>query len=145
MQDRTFLEARIPHRPPFLFLDRVLSLEDTAIVAEKHLPEDWPVFAGHYPDHPLVPGVVLCEAVFQAAALLMAERLGQGSGRRDTLPVLTRIHGARFKREVGPGALMEIRAELTERLGTAWLFRGSVRVQGKVALQVEFACAEKGV
>lgn len=143
--EHAFITQRLPHRPPFLFLDRVLSLEAAAIVAEKHIPGDWPVFAGHYPDHPLVPGVLLCEAVFQAAALLMAERLGHGSERRDTLPVLTRIHGARFKREVGPGALLEIRAELKERLGTAWLFKGSVRVQGKLALQVEFACAEKGV
>ncbi len=141
--DGAFIEERIPHRPPFLFLDRVLSLDAGAIVAEKQIPADWPLFQGHYPGHPLVPGVVLCEAVFQAAALLLAEQLGQTGTGHKALPVLTRIHGAKFKREVGPGALLEIRAELVERLGTAWLFKGSIRVQGKLALQVDFACAGK--
>jgi 3-hydroxyacyl-[acyl-carrier-protein] dehydratase len=59
------------------------------------------------------------------------------------VPVLTRILGAKFKREVRPGDRLEIRAALVERLGPAWIMKGSVRVAGKVAVQVEFACARK--
>jgi 3-hydroxyacyl-[acyl-carrier-protein] dehydratase len=60
------------------------------------------------------------------------------------MPVLTRILGAKFKREVRPGDTLEIAAKLVEQLGPAWLMKGSVRVGGKVAVQVEFACARKG-
>ena len=139
--------ARIPHRPPFLWLDRVLEIGETAIRAEKTVPSDLDIFRGHYPEYPLMPGVLLCEAVFQAGALLIGNLLGREvkakSGEPVSVPVLTRILGAKFKREVRPGDRLEIRASLVERLGPAWLMKGSVRVGGKVAVQVEFACARK--
>ena len=141
--EQGFIEERIPHRPPFLLLDRVLNLKSASIVAEKLIPEDLPLFKGHYPHYPIMPGVLLCEAVLQAGALLIAEELRQTGVAAAAVPVLTRIHSAKFKREVRPGDLLEIRAELLERLGPAWLLKGSVRVGGKLAVQVEFACAGK--
>lgn len=142
-----FILERIPHRPPFLWLDRVLEIGETAIRAEKTVPSDLDIFRGHYPEYPLMPGVLLCEAVFQAGALLIGNLLGREvkakSGEPVSVPVLTRILGAKFKREVRPGDRLEIRASLVERLGPAWLMKGSVRVGGKVAVQVEFACARK--
>lgn len=144
----TFITDRIPHRPPFLWLDRVLEISSEAIVAAKTIPPDLDIFKGHYPDYPLMPGVLLCEAVFQAGALLVGEALekdgenGEGSAARG-MPVLTRILGAKFKREVRPGDAIEIRATLQEKVGPAWFMKGSVRVHGKVAVQVEFACAVK--
>jgi 3-hydroxyacyl-[acyl-carrier-protein] dehydratase len=142
-----FILERIPHRPPFLWLDRVLEIGETAIRAEKTVPSDLDIFRGHYPEYPLMPGVLLCEAVFQAGALLIGNLLGRepkaSSGAPASVPVLTRILGAKFKREVRPGDRLEIRASLVERLGPAWLMKGSVRVGGKVAVQVEFACARK--
>lgn len=142
----SFIAERIPHRPPFLWLDRVVAVDDTGIRAEKTVPKDLDVFHGHYPGYPLMPGVLLCEAVFQAGAVLIAEMTrsnpeAEGGG---SVPVLTRILGAKFKREVRPGDQLEIRASLVERLGPAWFMKGSVRVDGKVAVQVEFACARKG-
>ena len=83
----------------------------------------------------------LPEAVFQAGALLIGEMV---KGELRGVPVLTRILGAKFKREVRPGDTIEIRAALKEKLGPAWFLKGSVRVGGKVAVQVEFACALKG-
>ena len=74
MMDTTadpFIAERIPHRPPFLWLDRVVAIDEAAIRAEKTLPEDLDVFRGHYPGYPLLPGVLLCEAVFQAGAVLL--------------------------------------------------------------------------
>lgn len=140
--EQAFIEERIPHRPPFLWLDRVLEIGNESIRAEKTLPSDLEVFQGHYPDYPIMPGVLLCEAVFQAGALLISEML-QGEEEITGVPVLTRILNAKFKREAGPGDTVEIRAALTERLGPAWFLKGSVRVKGKIAVQVGFACALK--
>ncbi|MGI6657121.1 MAG: 3-hydroxyacyl-ACP dehydratase FabZ family protein [Desulfobulbus sp.] len=134
-----FILKHLPHRPPFLWLDRVVAVDETTITAETRIAEDLPLFAGHYPDYPLMPGVLLCEAVFQAGALLLGHRADATDGKG--LPVLTRILGARFKREVRPGDLLTVSATLQERLGPAWLLKGTVRVGGKVAVQVEFACA----
>lgn len=144
LMDKHFITDRIPHRPPFLWLDRVLELDldSGAIRAEKTLPADLDIFQGHYPDYPIMPGVLLCEAVFQAGALLIGETL-QGEREITGVPVLTRIIGAKFKREVRPGDTIEIRAALKEKLGPAWFLKGSVRLNGKVAVQVEFACALK--
>jgi len=140
-----FILERIPHRPPFLWLDHVLEISREAIRAEKKVPEDLALFQGHYPEYPLMPGVLLCEAVFQAGALLIGEMLrGEGGEQGSGVPVLTRILGAKFKREVRPGDTLEIVAALVERMGPAWLMKGSVRVGGKTAVQVEFACTRKG-
>ena len=135
-----FIQERIPHRPPFLWLDRIIELDNESIRAEKEIPADLDIFQGHYPEYPLMPGVLLCEAVFQAGALLIGEIIGQNNDL-DGIPVLTRITRAKFKREVRPGDTIEIRAALKERMGSAWFLKGSVRVRGKVAVQVEFACA----
>ena len=77
----TFITERIPHRPPFLWLDRVLEVSDESITAEKKIPRDLDLFQGHYPDYPLMPGVLLCEAVFQAGALLIGEMHREEQGR----------------------------------------------------------------
>lgn len=143
-----FITARIPHRPPFLWLDRVLEVTDAAILAEKVIPVDLELFQGHYPGYPLMPGVLLCEAVFQAGGVLLAGRMeanetpaaGQPKERK---PVLTRILGAKFKREVRPGDTIIISARIKERIGDAWFLKGTVRVGGKVAVQVEFGCMLK--
>ncbi|PIE55872.1 MAG: beta-hydroxyacyl-ACP dehydratase [Desulfobulbus propionicus] len=134
---------RLPHRPPFLWIDRIVEMDEQRIHAEKDLPEDLDIFRGHYPDHPLMPGVLLCEAVFQAGALLIVELAGIEPSLQGAVPVLTRIQSARFKREVGPGATINIHATLKERLSSAWFLKGSVKLQDKVALQVEFACSLK--
>ena len=143
----SFILERIPHRPPFLWLDKVLEIGEDSIRVEKVVPADLDLFRGHYPGYPIMPGVLLCEAVFQAGALLIGNLLGPetkaNSNEPVSMPVLTRILGAKFKREVRPGDRLEIRATLVERLGPAWLLKGSVRVDGKVAVQVEFACARK--
>ncbi len=143
-----FITERIPHRPPFLWLDRVLEISEEAISVEKKIPEDLELFLGHYPDYPLMPGVLLCEAVFQAGALLIGEvhKKEQGSPTgtvQKGMPVLTRILGARFKREVRPGDTVTVNVKLQEKVGPAWFMKGSVRVLDKVAVQVEFACAIK--
>lgn len=140
-RDLEFITARIPHRPPFLWLDRVLDLTKDFIRAEKELPSDLAVFAGHYPDYPIMPGVLLCEAVFQAGALLLVEQMRQKGREKPGMPVLTRIQGARFKREIRPGDTIVLEATIKERVGPAWFLKGTVRIRNKVAVQVDFSCA----
>src|SRR5262249_15026753 len=94
-------------------------------------------FAGHYPEEPLVPGVLLCEAALQAGAIL----LGRAQEiEKDSLPVVTRIDDVRFKHLVRPGDTIEIEVELHERLGGGYFFTGKVNCKGKVAARLEFAC-----
>ncbi|MBW2466945.1 MAG: beta-hydroxyacyl-ACP dehydratase, partial [Deltaproteobacteria bacterium] len=93
----------IPHRPPFLWIDSVISYDTGMIITEKFISPDLDIFKGHYPDYPLMPGVLLCEAVFQTGALFMAKMLidsGQSAEMVKQAPVLTRIKGAKFKKEV---------------------------------------------
>jgi len=134
--------ARIPHRPPFLWLDQIIELTNDTIRARTSISYELDVFKGHYPDYPIMPGVLLCEAVFQAGALLIAENL-HDTPERTGIPVLTRILSAKFKREVRPGDCIEITAALKEQVGPAWFLKGSVQVAGKTTVQVEFACALK--
>lgn len=143
MTDPIILE-RLPHRPPFLWLDRVLEITGEMVRAEKVIDPELDVFRGHYPGYPIMPGVLLCEAVFQAGALLIGQSMeNSGDIPAQGVPVLTRILGAKFKREVRPGDTLEISAQLVERMGPAWIMKGAVRVKGKLAVQVEFACARK--
>ena len=144
IQDSEFITSRIPHRPPFLWLDSIISLSKDEIVAEKEIAANLDVFTGHYPDYPIMPGVLLCEAVFQAGALLISESLTNDQGKAaEGVPVLTRILGAKFKREVVPGDTITLTAALAEKVGPAWFMKGSVKVAGKVAVKVEFACTLK--
>ncbi len=137
-----FIAKRIPHRPPFLWLDRVVALTGQVIRAEKYLDPDLDIFRGHYPDYPLMPGVLLCEAVFQAGAILIGKASGE-VGPATGVPVLARIQGAKFKREVRPGETIDIEAKIKERVGPAWFLRGVARVGAKVAVQVDFSCMLK--
>ncbi len=133
---REILEA-IPHRPPFLLIDRVVERSDTRVVAEKTFTGEEDFFAGHYPDYPLVPGVLLCEAAMQCGALLLS---GQFAGESDRVPVATRMNDVRFKRMVRPGETLLMEVELSERLGSAYFLAAKVTVGGKVAVRFRFAC-----
>ncbi len=130
----------IPHRPPFLWVDSMIEFDASSLVTEKHIPEDLDLFQGHYPDHPILPGVILCEAVFQTGALLIALLLKDSQDPVSGVPVLTRIEGVKFKRPVGPGDTIRMKVTLKETLGGAWFLKGTLRVREKIAVTVDFAC-----
>ncbi|HIP40278.1 MAG TPA: beta-hydroxyacyl-ACP dehydratase [Desulfocapsa sulfexigens] len=130
----------IPHRPPFLWVDSMLEFSSESLVTEKFIPKNLDLFQGHYPDHPILPGVILCEALFQTGALLIALLLKDSQDSVSGVPVLTRIEGVKFKRPVGPGETIQMKVNLKETLGGAWFLKGTLRVRGKVAVQVNFAC-----
>ena len=140
--DRAAIEALIPHRDPFLWLDEVVELGETLVRARKRVPEDLAVFAGHYPEFPVLPGVLLCEAVFQAGAVLIASA---GEIPEGHVPVVTRQQETRFRRMVRPGEVLEIEASLEEVLGGAWFLTGKVSVDDQVAVRLQFACTAAAV
>ena len=129
----------IPHRDPFLWLDEAELVSETRLTARKHISPDLDVFRGHYPGQPVFPGVLLCEAAMQAGAVLIATR-GITEAAAQRVPVATRINNVKFRQMVRPGDVLEIEVELTERLTDAFFLTGKIRVRGKLAAQLEFAC-----
>jgi 3-hydroxyacyl-[acyl-carrier-protein] dehydratase len=131
----------IPHRAPFLWVDTIISFEKDCIVTEKTIPTDLEIFNGHYPGNPIMPGVLLCEALFQSGALLIGKITQVQNSEMQALPVLTRISNAKFKRIVSPGATIQMKVKLIETISSVSFFKGKMTVGGKTAVQVDFACA----
>lgn len=142
MYDIEKIKTLIPHRPPFLLVDRVVDWdgEQLSINTEKTFPADFDVFKGHYPDKPIVPGVLLSESIFQSAAILMA-LLKNDSDNEELVPVLTRIGAAKFKRFAKPDDLVSINVTVIEKISPAIIFKGKMKINGKLAVQIEFTCA----
>ena len=136
------IKNRIPHRDPFLWLDEVTEITDGLIVARKHLSPALPVFQGHYPDFPVFPGVLQCEACFQAGAVLISRMMETSEGQ---VPVVTRVNNVQFRRLIRPDETIEITVELTERLANAFYMKGKVSSQGKVTARLEFVCTAAAV
>lgn len=136
--DRSEIEALIPHRDPFLWIDEVTEIDDRKIVAKKHIAEELDVFRGHYPHFPILPGVLQLEAAFQAGAILIAKTQQVSDGQ---VPVVTRVNNTKFRNMVRPGDTLDIEVELTETLANAFFLKGKVSVEGKVTVRLEFACA----
>lgn len=130
------IEAAIPHRAPFLFVDEIVERSDNRIHCRKTFRDDEFFYEGHYPGHPLTPGVILCEAAMQAGAILLSQYVVDSPG----VPIATRMNDVKFKRMVRPGETIEIEAELVERLADAFYLKAKVTCQGKVAVRFDFAC-----
>lgn len=135
------ITSLIPHRTPFLWVDKIISYAGDTIITEKTIPADLDIFNGHYPGHPIMPGVLLCEAIFQSGALLIGKQCQSQDSEDPVIPVLTRISSAKFKRSVHPGDTVQIEVRLVETMSGVSIFKGKMKIGGKTALQVEFACA----
>lgn len=135
--DRDEIQKLIPHRPPFLWLDEIVSINETSVHARKDITSDLDVFRGHYPDFPVLPGVLQCEAAMQAGAVLIAHSM-EAAGNK--VPVATRMNNVQFRKLVRPGDTLDIEVTLTERLQDAFFLKAKVSVDGKVTTRLEFAC-----
>ncbi len=136
------IKQHIPHRDPFLWIDEVIEVTETSISARKRIDAELDVFRGHYPHFPVLPGVLILEACFQAGAIFLARTVEFSNGG---VPVVTRVNNVKFRQMVRPGDVLDIEAELTEKLGGAFFFTAKATVEGKVAARVEFACTEAAI
>jgi 3-hydroxyacyl-[acyl-carrier-protein] dehydratase len=129
--------AALPHRFPMLLVDRVEELHrDQRIVATKAVTINEPFFAGHFPDRPIMPGVLIIEALAQAAGVLAVESLGlSGSGK---LVYFMAIDGAKFRQPVEPGVLLRLEVDFVQKRATVCKFAGRALVGDKLAAEANF-------
>ena len=128
------VKALIPHREPFLFVDEIVEVTETSIHARRTVRVDEPQFAGHYPGQPIMPGVLLCEALLQTGCLLLAVSGGELKGT----PVVTRMNDVKFRRPVAPGDVLDLYAEHERTLQGAYFMKGRVVVGTKKAATLSF-------
>ncbi|HOF08784.1 MAG TPA: 3-hydroxyacyl-ACP dehydratase FabZ family protein [Opitutaceae bacterium] len=134
----------IPHRPPFLFVDEVVSESADGLVARKTWRADEDFYRGHYPGMPITPGVLLCEAVFQTGALFLSRRqVAQGNPASEGVPLLARIGDVRFRNPVFPGETITIEVKQKELVAGFIFMSGSVKSGDKRVLTVEFSVSWK--
>lgn len=131
------IKSAIPHREPFLLIDEIVEQSESRIVCRKTFSGEEFWYRGHYPDFPITPGVILCEAAMQAGAVLLSKLVVDST---DSVPVATRANNVQFKKMVLPGDTIELEVELVERLSTAFFMNAKVTVDGKVACRFDFAC-----
>jgi 3-hydroxyacyl-[acyl-carrier-protein] dehydratase len=130
----------LPHRYPILLVDRVLEVvPGERITALKNVSMNEPFFPGHYPHHPVMPGVLIVEAMAQTAAILSFKTMG---GKPDDKSVyyFVGIDGARFKRPVSPGDQLIMEVSITANKRGMWKFSGKAKVDGQVACEAELIC-----
>ncbi|SEA60243.1 3-hydroxyacyl-[acyl-carrier-protein] dehydratase [Thiothrix caldifontis] len=133
----------LPHRYPFLLVDRVLEYEvGKSLTAIKNVTVNEPWVNGHFPHQPIMPGVLIIEALAQATGLLGFRTMGE-EPQNDTLYLLVAVDKARFKQAVVPGDQLVMKVELVKRKGIMWVFNAEARVDGKLAVSAELMCAAK--
>jgi len=133
----------LPHRYPFLLIDRVVDYKpDDYLIARKNVTLNEPYFAGHFPVRPVMPGVLVVEAMAQATGLLAMESRPDEVGER-ALYYLAGIDRARFKRTVVPGDQLTLDVRLKKVRRGVWLFSGEARVDGQIAATADILCTAR--
>jgi 3-hydroxyacyl-[acyl-carrier-protein] dehydratase len=131
------IQRLLPHRPPFLLVDRVVEFEPhKRLVGWKGVTMNEPFFPGHFPGHPVMPGVLILEALAQAGALLAIMSLGPSA--EDKLTYLMGIDGAKFRKPVVPGDRLELHLEVSKQKGPVWKETAKAIVDGQVVAEAEF-------
>jgi 3-hydroxyacyl-[acyl-carrier-protein] dehydratase len=128
----------IPHRYPFLMIDRIIeTVPDSNATAVKNVTIDEPFFQGHFPNHPVMPGVLIIESMAQTAAVLVVHTLGEKSEGK--LVYFTSIETARFRKPVTPGDSLRIHVQKERNRGGLWKFSGKAMVDGNVVAEATFS------
>lgn len=145
MMDIHKILKQLPHRYPFLLVDRVVELDKgKTIKALKNVTINEPFFEGHFPHRPVMPGVLMLEALAQAAALLAFDALDT-SPNENTVYYFAGIDGARFKRPVEPGDQLMLNVEMLRMKAGIFKFKASATVGDELACEAELTCAMRSI
>jgi len=135
----------LPHRYPFLLIDRVVDYQPgKTLVAIKNVTHNEPHFPGHFPNRPIMPGVLILEALAQATGIL-AFKTADHIPAENTLYYFVGIDNARFKQPVEPGDQLRLEVEFVKQMRGIWKFKGQALVDGKVVCSADLMCAEREV
>lgn len=127
----------IPHRYPFLLVDRIVEVRKNAsCVGIKNVTINENFFQGHFPEHPVMPGVLIVESMAQTAAVLVVETLGPEA--RGKLVYFMSVEGAKFRKPVGPGDQLRIHVRKDRQRGNIWKFAAEAKVDGKVVAEATY-------
>ena len=127
----------LPHRYPFLLVDRIVELEADRIVGIKNITNNEPQFTGHFPDFPVMPGVLIVEAMAQTAGVLVLKSIPD---REKKLVLLVAVENARFRRPVVPGDTLRMEMRVIKRKASVAKFAGTATVDGQLVAEVEVMC-----
>lgn len=131
------IRAILPHRFPFLLVDRIVEMEPDRVVGIKNVTANEPFFTGHFPDFPVMPGVLIVEAMAQAAGVLVLKTI---EDRQNKLVLLVAIESARFRRPVVPGDTLRMEMRVVKRKASVAKMAGVATVDGQVVAEVEVMC-----
>lgn len=135
----------LPHRYPFLLVDRVLDFEPgKSLVAIKNVSINEPFFAGHFPHHPVMPGVLIMEALAQAAGILTFKTMNSLPDEHSVF-YFVGIDGARFKKPVTAGDQLHLHVEILRNMRGIWKYKAEARVDGEIVAEAELMCAKRDV
>lgn len=141
LMDVNEIRRFLAHRYPFLLIDRVTQFESgKSLTGIKNVTINEPFFTGHFPNQPIMPGVLIIEAMAQATGLLGFRTMGE-EPQEDMLYILVGVDKVKFKKQVVPGDQLELYAEVLRHKGKMWIFKTEARVDGKVAASAEIKCA----
>ncbi len=135
--DIVAIQDILPHRYPFLLVDRILELEETRIVGLKNVTATEPHFQGHFPDFPVMPGVLIVECMAQTAGVLV---LSQIPDRKNKVVLLTTIEAAKFRKPVIPGDQLRVEMTVISRRASVAKMRGVARVNNVVVAECTVMC-----
>ena len=131
------IRAILPHRYPFLLVDRIVEMEPDRIVGIKNVTHNEPFFTGHFPDFPVMPGVLIVEAMAQTAGVLVLKNM---EDRHTKLVLLVAIENARFRRPVVPGDTLRMEMRVLKRKASVAKMAGVATVDGVVVAKAEVMC-----
>ena len=141
LPDITQIQALIPHRYPFLLVDKVVSIdyENRTIVATKNVSINEPFFQGHFPSQPIMPGVLIIEAMAQAGGVLTQLTLGRDA--QSKLFYMVKVENARFNKQVVPGDVLMLDVQMKRLICNMGWYYGEAKVNGEVVASAEVMCA----
>jgi beta-hydroxyacyl-ACP dehydratase FabZ len=131
------IRAILPHRYPFLLVDRIVEMEPERVVGIKNVTGNEPFFTGHFPDFPVMPGVLIVEAMAQTAGVLVLKSIPD---RQNKLVLLVAIDYARFRRPVVPGDTLRMEMTIVKRKASVAKIAGRATVDGQLVAEVEVMC-----